>query len=260
MKTRIFILIALLCSFVVGRTNAQTGSFSAYSSQSIRVVTTGAIPSLTTQYYFTQNVTVSGSTSMPGNTTARHWLTVKNKLTHAGVLYGGMYTSQQVCANCQLNYTATGPAIITTASDGFDIEVPNTAEPDYNMICSVAGTFGHGSISNKLPYFTLAYVRAYSLVTRTNCGTWGGYYIACDIAATNWCNAASTPADITITQVRDLVGPPPVTAPDYWDLIGLCYRYNIYSKWTCPQSGAFGSGSHGVPETVQCTARNKSIP
>lgn len=183
-----------------------------------------------------------------------HWATVANTITHLGVTNGGTFSSPQYCPSCQLTFS---PSAIVQASslDAGDIYFdPNSA---YQLDCSTAGNYGGGT-SGGIPYFVLAYERTawtggalsncqwYSNPTRENC----------DYPTIPWCDIYSTPPDLDIRTMWDQVYP--YGTYNYWDAVGVCFRFNKGDAWICPPGLARGLGSHApLPDHATCTHRNK---
>src|SRR6185437_2271596 len=69
---------------------------------------------------------------------------------------------------------------------------------------------------------------------QTNC-YYGLTETVCDVDVMNWCNAVTTPPDMSLSVVRDQVAPVP--APPFWEAYGLLVSING-GPWFSPVASA----------------------
>lgn len=237
---RMSVIFGLLGLMLVlsDRASAQfINHFNTYVSQSIAL--NGGTPTMN------QTVTLTGYTQVPPSmptSGVHHTPGVQNKIGSVG----GWTYGTPVCPTCQ---------VYASSNIIGDVNLGNLIEEDDTITtvqCSIAGTFFW---ANATLHIEIAYTRAISLGTRSNC-YWNKAVTqeVCTIAAQPWCTSLTSPPDWPLNAVDSQVYPGP--APNWWEAWNVCTSYGAVGNlrpWLCLPTGVALEKYTSLPAQANCS-------
>ena len=215
---KLFLFLIALSTAAVGQSMKYSYEMYSYSAYNPTTKT------------LSQTVTVEGSSTgncpFPcGNPPAAHTSHITNTLTFSGVVSGGTTTSPGHNPFTYFSDSTTTAVVVKPSDDLDDI----TEGSGGSVICNYAGTiFAVGFLSNYIePAFTLT--KWVSTVDERLSGCCTTVY---DVNVIDWCTAATTPPDNSISYIGAVKAVEP-----FYEVWAVCVRLFPTESWTCEGEG-----------------------